>query len=37
MKRKDLFIPFYLEYAGCCKFGDNNGRVILEEQTTMAF
>ena len=29
MKRKDLFIPFYLEYAGCCKFGDNNGRVIF--------
>lgn len=29
MKRKNLFIPFYLEYAGCCKFGENDSRVTF--------
>lgn len=29
MKRKNLFIPFYLEYAGCCKFGEDDSRVIF--------
>jgi hypothetical protein len=29
MERKNLFIPFYLEYAGCCKFGENDSRIIF--------